>query len=146
MKCAVEFEALKKVATIAWLEEEAKKDEKAKEDFQIACGRAVAFCENDVDTALTEKALNRHNLQCSWKIDMSEDRLGNQLFQLVERDGRKYANGNYSYHACGLYYSWKALVDYLRVHCLDVQLIDDTYQQYGFGTKRCFTMRIFVAE
>ena len=146
MKCALELKILKKEAIINWLNEEAKKDEQARNKYKIACEDTIAFCENQIDNALTQKALNRHKIKSSWKIEMSKDRVDNQLFQLIERDGRKYANGKDSYCAYGKYYSWETLVNYLKANCLEIRLEDDSYDWYGFGTRKCFTMEIFVTE
>ena len=147
MKCALELTAIRKMADVAWAEEEAKKDAEARKDYKIACANTINFCDNKLDEIFTDLALKREEICYSDKIVTSKDRLGNIIFRFVKPDGRKYANGDLSYSIDILSptYSWSTLSSYLHKHCFTIKTSNDSYAHYGWGTEDCTRITIKMA-
>ena len=146
MNCALELITLKEIATKEWELEQKRKDAEAAEKYRAMCEDTIQLCETSINDSLTERAIQRRPLSVSYKVKITTDRLGNDIFSFIRPDGRKYANGDLSYAPSKTYYSVDILKEYLAKHCIALDTRKDWYDCYGMGSLSCTYIKIYVPK
>ena len=140
MMCASELAIVRNASVMKWEKEKA-------ESLARLLSASVEFCETEIGPALEKQALNPKGGLISTSIDlaMASDAYGNEVLRPIRFDGKKYANGDWSYSPCtDKNYHKTFIEEYLAQHCLSVRWEETTYNRYGFGSCRAYKLIIEV--
>lgn len=140
MMCASELAIVRNASVMKWEKEKA-------ESLARLLGASVEFCETEIGPALEKQALNPKGGLISTSIDlaMASDAYGNEVLRPIRFDGKKYANGDWSYSPCtDKNYHKTFIEEYLAQHCLSVRWEETTYNRYGFGSCRAYKLIVEV--
>ena len=147
MKCAVEIIGMKAVAIAEYELEECRKDVLAAQRFEEMKNETIQFCDSSINDAFIEKAANREELKLSFKVKIMTDRLGNKYFQKIKKASCRYADGSPSYEIDDRNsYAFDSFIEYLEKHCFTVEVTDDSYRCYGFGSCDCALITVTITE
>lgn len=150
MKCAVELLAIRAKADEEYRIEQERKDLEAFKEFMAITKETINFCDTTINDRLVERAEDKYrfggNIKVNYIIDLTTDRLGNNLFQIVTSDTKRYKDGGFSYSPKGQYYSYDILKDYIESHCLTITLKAEVRRKYGYGECEYINMTIEVPK
>jgi len=145
MLCAVELIGLKAVAIAEYEAEEKRKEEEALKAYKVAEQNAINLCENVISERLADCAKSRSSLETYLEGYVTTDRLDNEIFYRLKKDGMTYADGTISYtvnYDTG--YSLKKLRDYLNDHCIEMEVKESSYMHWGCGSCRGDCIKVYV--
>jgi hypothetical protein len=146
MKCVAEILAIREYAEIVYQAEQKRLDEEAKENYAKRIKETIDFCETEVNNNLVYNAEKRGNdIRYDLTCVIEKDRLNNKMIIPLEREEKRYANGDKSYRPSKTKnYDYETFINYLKSFCYTVTEEEYRYLCYNSGTQRGTLLRVCI--
>ena len=146
MKCGIEFKEIKDTAQKSWEIEQARLDAIAMKEYESLTAKSIDFCETIVDNDLTKKALDRKLLEVSYKIKVTKNRVNQSICNFIVESSLHYSDGSPSYTPSKEKYALDTIRQYLKDHCIESDIYQSSYKEYGMGYCSCLELKIFIPK